>query len=39
MKKAQEKFEKQQVKKVKERGREKEAENKSSQPTNLESAC
>uniref|UniRef100_A0A8C1G4T3 Neurabin-1 n=1 Tax=Cyprinus carpio TaxID=7962 RepID=A0A8C1G4T3_CYPCA len=37
MKKAQEKLEKQQVKK--ERGREKEAKIKSGQPTNLESAC
>ncbi|XP_056314447.1 neurabin-1 isoform X2 [Danio aesculapii] len=36
MKKAQEKLEKQQVKKG---GREKEAKNKSSQPTNFESAC
>ncbi|XP_048053086.1 neurabin-1 isoform X3 [Megalobrama amblycephala] len=39
MKKAQEKFEKQQVKKEKEREREKEARNKSGQPTNFESAC
>ncbi|KAF4118687.1 neurabin-1 isoform X3 [Onychostoma macrolepis] len=39
MKKAQEKFEKQQVKKEKERGREKETKSKCSQPTNLESAC
>ncbi|XP_016095361.1 neurabin-1-like isoform X1 [Sinocyclocheilus grahami] len=39
MKKAQEKLEKQQVKKEIERGREKEAKIKSGQSTNLESAC
>ncbi|XP_051559376.1 neurabin-1-like [Myxocyprinus asiaticus] len=39
MKKAQEKFEKQQIKKEKEKGRENEVKNKSSKPTNFESAC